>query len=88
MDQATQDEILAQFNEAEQALNSNDVETMNAARSKVDSAAMKIGQAVYNQQSADAGAEQQPEGEQQQEEPQQEEQQQQEGEQTDGEKKN
>lgn len=87
MDQATQDEILAQFNEAEQALNSNDVETMNAARSKVDSAAMKIGQAVYNQQSADAGQQEGQQEEQQQEETQQEEGQQEE-QQQDGEKKN
>lgn len=61
LDQATQDEILATFNESEQALNSDDVETMNAARSRIDSAAMKIGQAVYNQQQTT----QQPEGQQQ-----------------------
>lgn len=85
MDQATQDEILSNLNEAEESLNSDDIETMNAARSRVDSAAMKIGQAVYNQQQST------PEGEQQQEEQQQDESNNQEQEQEkneEGEKKN
>lgn len=58
MDQATQDEILATFNEAETALNSDDVETMNAAKNQVDQASMKIGQAIYNQAPTDQGEQQ------------------------------
>lgn len=55
MDQATQDEITAVFNEAETALNSDDVETMNTAKTNVDNASMKIGQAIYNQTPTDQG---------------------------------
>ena len=56
VDQATQDEILAAFNEAEKALNGDNVEAMTTAKGNVEKAAMKIGQAIYNQSSANNNA--------------------------------
>jgi len=78
------DEVENAIREAREAVNSEDLDRMNQAKTNLDNASMKIGQAVYSQGNSEGNQESQqeeakPEGEESKSE---------EGEQKDGEKKN
>jgi len=85
------DEVENAIREAREAVNSEDLDRMNQAKTNLDNASMKIGQAVYSQGSTSEGNtdSQSQEGQQEgQSQEGQQEGQSQEGEQKDGEKKN
>lgn len=64
------DEVEAAIKEAREAVASEDLERMNTAKANLDSSSMKIGQAIYSQQSqsTDEQSQQQQQSEEQQEE--------------------
>jgi len=64
------DEVEAAIKEAREAVASEDLERMNTAKANLDASSMKIGQAVYSQQSqsTDEQSQQQQQSEEQQEE--------------------
>lgn len=84
------DEVENAIREAREAVNSEDLDRMNQAKTNLDNASMKIGQAVYSQGSTSEGNtdSQSQEGQQEGQSQEGEQKEGQEGEQKDGEKKN
>lgn len=80
-------EVENAIREARESTTSGDLERMKTAKTNLDNASMKIGQAVYSQANTENQQQQQPEGEQQQQQQEGEQQQQQEEGEKEGENK-